>query len=151
MYVTPVPIALRMSGARCKAVLTQAAPGSEQFAVGFSLSNLPEVVHFVARQQELAQIHKFLYGQDHRSVVVLHGLGGIGKTQLAIAYTRQNKAKYTAIFWLNANDRDSLTLRFLSIAKQILRSQPSAGMLASVDLDGNPEKVVEAAKLWLGV
>jgi len=96
-------------------------------------------------------MHKLLYGQDHRSVVVLHGLGGIGKTQLAIAYTRQHKAKYSAVFWLNANDRDALTLSFFGIAKQILRSHPSAGMLASVDLEGNPEKVVDAVKLWLGV
>jgi len=96
-------------------------------------------------------MHELLYSQNHRSVVVLHGLGGIGKTQLAIAYTRKHKAKYTAIFWLNANDRDSLMLSFCRIAKQILRCHPSADMLASADRDGNPEKVVEAVMSWLGV
>jgi MinD superfamily P-loop ATPase len=81
--------------------------------------------------------------------VVLHGLGGIGKTQLAIEYARQHKEKYTAIFWLNANDEDSLRLSFRGIAQEILKHHPSNSMLASVDLEGNLDLVVNAVKAWL--
>ena len=84
-----------------------------------------------------------------RSAVVLHGLGGIGKTQLAVEYIRRHKEKYTAIFWLNANDEDCLRLSFRDIAQQILKHHPSTSTLASVDLDENLDKVVNTVKAWL--
>ena len=93
-------------------------------------------------------MHRLLYGHTTRSTVILHGLGGIGKTQLAIEYSRRHKEKYTAIFWLNANDEDSLELSFRDVAQQILQDHPSASMLASVDLDGNLGQVLLAVKAW---
>jgi hypothetical protein len=89
--------------------------------------------------------------QDHssRSCVVLHGLGGMGKTQLAIAYARRYKEKYTAIFWLNANNEDSLKLSFRDVAQQVLRHHPSASVLLSIDHDKDLDQVVSAVKAWL--
>ena len=91
-------------------MLTEIAPGFEEFAVDLSLFNIPEAVQFVAREKELAEMHQLLYEQTTRSTVVLHGLGGIRKTQLAIVYARRYKTKYTAIFWVNSNNQDSLKL-----------------------------------------
>ena len=62
-------------------------------------------------------MHKLLQDHSSRSCVILHGLGGMGKTQLAITYARRHKEKYTAIFWLNANDEDSLKLSFRDVAQ----------------------------------
>lgn len=95
-------------------------------------------------------MHRLLYGHTARSLVVLHGLGGIGKTQLAIAYTKRHKEKYTAVFWLNANDGDSLQLSFWDIAQQVMENHPSASRLASVDLD-DLDQVVHTVKAWLGL
>jgi hypothetical protein len=39
-----------------------------------------------------------------RCIVVLHGLGGIGKTLLTAAYAKLHKDNYPAIFWLNTKD-----------------------------------------------
>ncbi|KAF6793061.1 NB-ARC domain-containing protein [Colletotrichum musicola] len=39
---------------------------------------------------------------------ILHGLGGIGKTQLATAYIKQHRADYPATIWINAKDVTSL-------------------------------------------
>lgn len=96
-------------------------------------------------------MHQQLYGHTTRSIVVLHGLGGIGKTQLAIAYAEKHKEKYTAIFWLNANDEDSLRQSFLDIAQQILRDHPSTSMRTSIDLKGNLDEAVGAVKNWLSI
>lgn len=113
---------------------------------------MPEAAQFVARENELADMRQRLQGAKSRSAVVLHGLGGIGKTQLAIEYTRRHKEKYTAIFWLNANDEESLKSSFRDIAQRVLedqKDQPSTSSLANVDLNGNLDQVLEAVKIWL--
>ncbi|KAK8911454.1 hypothetical protein QC760_000482 [Botrytis cinerea] len=121
----------------------------EQFAVGLNLASFPEATQFVAREKELSEMHKLLKDHSSRSCVILHGLGGIGKTQLAISYTRRHKEKYTAIFWLNANDEDSLKLSFRDIAQQVLKYHPSTTMLSSIDLDNDLDQVVSVVKNWL--
>jgi hypothetical protein len=123
----------------------------ETFSVSFSLSGVSETQHFVAREAELAEIHRALSGDDSRRTVVLHGLGGIGKTQLAIAYAKRHKGSYTAMFWLNSKDEDSLKQSFAKIAKQILREHPSASRLSAIDITGKPDQVVEAVKVWLSL
>jgi len=52
----------------------------EDFSIAFSLSNVSKIEHFVAREEELAEMHKTLSGNSSRRTIVLHGLGGIGKT-----------------------------------------------------------------------
>ncbi|KAH0565161.1 hypothetical protein GP486_001439 [Trichoglossum hirsutum] len=123
----------------------------EDFSVAFSLSNVSEIEHFVAREDELAEMRETLSGDGSRRTVVLHGLGGIGKTQLAVAYAKRNKDNYSAIFWLNIKDEDSLKQSFANLAKQILREHPSASRLSGVDIKGDFDEVVDAVKAWLSL
>ncbi|KAH8197363.1 hypothetical protein TruAng_008456 [Truncatella angustata] len=81
---------------------------TNDFSVTFSLSNVPETQHFVARESEIAEIRKALSSDGSRRVVVLHGLGGIGKTQLAVAYIKRYRDEYSAIFWFNIKDEASI-------------------------------------------
>ncbi|KAL4946961.1 P-loop containing nucleoside triphosphate hydrolase protein [Aspergillus filifer] len=55
--------------------------------------------------------------------LVLGGMGGIGKTQLAIAYAKSRHQLYDSVLWLNAGSEATLRDSFLSIAKQIFRLQ----------------------------
>ena len=115
----------RLLGAQCsriRKILTGIGIQREDFSVTFSLSDVSEINRFVAREEELAEIHKELNSSDgSRRTVVLHGLGGIGKTQLTIAYAKQHKDSYSAIFWLNIKDEDSLKQSFTKITRQILQ------------------------------
>jgi ATP/maltotriose-dependent transcriptional regulator MalT len=129
--------------------LTSTGIDFEQFTVELNIASFPIAVKLVAREKELSIVHELLQGDSNRSCVVLHGLGGMGKTQLAIAYARRHKEKYTAIFWLNANDEDSLRLSFVGVAQQILRHHPLTGILSSVDQDKDLDQVVTAVKAWL--
>jgi AAA ATPase domain len=132
-------------------ILTGIGTKREDFSVTFSLSDISEVEQFVAREEELAEIHRTLRGDGTCRTVVLHGLGGIGKTQLTIAYAKQHKDNYSAIFWLNIKDEDSLKQSFAKVAKQILQDHPSASRLSSVDVKENFDEVVDAVKEWLSL
>lgn len=122
---------------------------NESFSVSFSLSEVSETEHFVARQGELAEMHKILSTDDGRQTVVLHGLGGIGKTQLAISYAKRHRTDYSAIFWLNAKDEVSLSQSYARITKRVLRQHPSASRLSVLSNDSELEEVVDAVKRWL--
>jgi hypothetical protein len=122
----------------------------EDFSISFSLSIVSEAQQFVAREDELRDIHKALSGDGSRRTVVLYGLGGIGKTQLAVAYAKRYKDNYSAIFWLNIKDEDSLKQSFAKVAKQILREHPLASRLSSVDMK-NLDEVIDAVKTWQGL
>ena len=56
------------------------------------------------------QTNKF----NHR--VALFGIGGVGKTQVAIEYVVTYKEKYNSVFWITAVDQPSLILGFQEIA-----------------------------------
>lgn len=129
--------------------LTSTGVDFEKFAVSFNLTSFPEAAQFVAREKELSEMYKLLQDHSGRSCVTLHGLGGIGKTQLAITYAKRHKEKYTAIFWLNANDEDSLKLSFRDIAQQVLRHYPSTAVLSSIDQDKDLDQVISVVKDWL--
>ncbi|KAI3326617.1 P-loop containing nucleoside triphosphate hydrolase protein [Xylariaceae sp. AK1471] len=121
------------------------------FSVVFSLSDVPETQHFVARTGELIKMRETLTSDGSRRVVVLHGLGGIGKTQISIAYTKRYKDEYSAIFWLNIKDKTSMQQSFTKVARQILLQHPNASHLKALDLRQDQEKVVEAVKSWLSL
>ncbi|KAN0075668.1 HET domain containing protein [Elaphomyces granulatus] len=138
---------------RLREKIDKASKGAkrEDFSVTFSLSDFPEIEHFVAREEELAEIHRTLRGDGSRRTVVLHGLGGIGKTQLTVAYAKRHRDDYSAVFWLNIKDEDSLKQSFAKAAKQILREHPSASRLSSVDIKENFDEVIDAVKEWLSL
>ncbi|KAG4429439.1 hypothetical protein IFR05_015080 [Cadophora sp. M221] len=122
----------------------------EDFSVSFSLSNISGIEQLVAREEELTEIHTKLSGNGSRRTVVLYGLGGMGKTQLAVAYAKRHKDDYSAIFWLNIKDEDSLKQSFARVARQILREHPSARWLSNVDMK-NLDEVIDAVKEWQGL
>ena len=83
--------------------------------------------NFTGRGRELAEIHRALHSTNattsHQQVMVLHGLGGIGKTQLAVQYAYTHHHDYTSVWRVNASTTRSLSQGFLQIAKQLLAYQ----------------------------
>ncbi|KAL9053502.1 MAG: hypothetical protein Q9162_004740 [Coniocarpon cinnabarinum] len=121
----------------------------ESFSIVFDLSEVSETDHFVARQKELDVMYKTLSEGEGRRAVTLHGLGGIGKTQLAIAYAKAHRNDYSAIFWLNVKDEASILQGYSHIATQILKQHPSVGLLKNITDETKLSNVFEAVKRWL--
>jgi ATP/maltotriose-dependent transcriptional regulator MalT len=100
----------------------------------------------VAREDKLRKIHKTLSNNSSWYTVILYSLGGIGKTQLAIAYAKQHKDNYLTIFWLNIKDEDSLKQSFVTAAKQILQEHPLASRLISIDIKSDLTEMIDTVK-----
>ena len=54
--------------------------------------------------------------------LVLSGMGGVGKTQLAIAYATRYCGQFSSIFWLNATSNTTLQASFRAIADLIFEN-----------------------------
>ncbi|KFZ25251.1 hypothetical protein V502_00265 [Pseudogymnoascus sp. VKM F-4520 (FW-2644)] len=103
------------------------------------------------KAMKAGEMHTKLSGDGPRRTVVVHGLGGMGKTQLSVAYAKRHKNSYSAVFWMNIKDEDSLKQSFARIARQILREHPSPSRLSKVDTNENLDEVVDAVKAWLSL
>ncbi len=69
-----------------------------RFAVPF-----PRNPRFVGRDGDLLQLHEMLRGDKPVGIVGLTGIGGIGKTQLAVEYAYRHQADHEGgVFWVNA-------------------------------------------------
>ncbi|MFG2019278.1 FxSxx-COOH system tetratricopeptide repeat protein [Actinomadura geliboluensis] len=65
----------------------------------------PRNPYFSGRDDELAELRRRLAGGD--TTQVLHGLGGVGKTQLAIEYAYRFRDDYDMVWWI-PSDQPSL-------------------------------------------
>ncbi len=78
----------------------------------------PRNAFFTGRISLLEQLRTaFLSSTAGVFVQTLNGLGGIGKTQIALEYAYRYCAAYLAIFWVAADPRGDLLADFVSIAQ----------------------------------
>ena len=77
---------------------------------------------FTGREEFLHMLHEQL-NQKHKMALTqswaISGLGGIGKTQIALEYAYQYRHDYRSVFWLSAASRETLLAGFMSIAETL--------------------------------
>jgi DNA-binding XRE family transcriptional regulator len=98
---------------------------------------------FTGRDQILAHLHTALTSEPTLAALTqsysLHGLGGIGKTQLVIEYAYQYRYEYEAVLWVEAETQTSLTSSFVALA----------GLLALPEQkEEDQNKIVTAVLRW---
>lgn len=107
--------------------------------------NVPHLrnANFTGREDELAELRTSLLAGETAALVqaqAIHGLGGVGKTQLAVEYAYRHGTDYDVVWWVRSEDPTTLASDY-------------AGLAARLDL---PEKdtaeqrvIVEAVREWL--
>jgi hypothetical protein len=97
-YVVLKQQACERSSSNTKLFLVHSNEPIASFTIQSSVLEVSHVDHFVGRSDELAAIQRELQHDGSRKTVVVHGLGGIGKTQLALAYAQRHEDEYSAVF-----------------------------------------------------
>ncbi|OLN92294.1 Kinesin light chain 1 [Colletotrichum chlorophyti] len=124
-------------------------PSSASFTLPFNLPGVQGVNYFVARREELGRMHEALKWTGERRITVLHGLGGMGKTQTTIAYAKQHRNDYTAVLWLDARDMTALKQSFQQVAQRIMTESTPAAFIQNAITSKDLDEIVEAVKRWL--
>jgi tetratricopeptide (TPR) repeat protein len=119
---------------------------------------------FTGRAEVLEQLHDRLLGTSMAVVapMALHGLGGVGKTQVALEYAHRYMADYDLIWWINAEQdelinpvlapmaqslgvrsRDSIPETAQAVREALRLGRPYDRWLLIFDNADNPDEVKE--------
>ena len=85
----------------------------------YFLVSRPRVRNFVGRLNELRQISSFFSAnvqKEQPQILILHALGGQGKSQLALEYCQKSRGSYSGIFWVNASAYSAAAHSYTDIA-----------------------------------
>lgn len=113
---------------------------------GLCLGAAPQIdpTYFVGRAKEIDEMARVLQPGAHHTKqnrLVLGGMGGVGKTQLAVAYLRRYGRDFDSVFWLNATSQTTLHADLRLMAGRLL----SASELERL----NDEQVLSRVREWL--
>ena len=74
--------------------------------------------NFTGRQKILDRIRKTLIsGKVATLTQVISGLGGVGKTQIALEYAYRYSSEYEVIWWINAEELETLSSDYVAFAR----------------------------------
>ncbi len=109
----------------------------------FPLWNVPYPHNpfFIGRDTLLTQLYDILHNEKAAALTqAISGLGGIGKTQLAVEYAYLHRDKYHSILWTTATTSETLFTDFVALAE----------LLDLPEKDSQDQTIaVNAVKRWL--
>ncbi len=127
--------------------LAASTPAIEAPAKIPTLSNIPInlPLHFLGRDEDLAAIDAALNANQGRvAITALHGLRGVGKSTLAVAYAYRRRGDYRATWWIRAEtestmraDLVSLGVRLGWVAAEVAEEAAINATLAKLSDDGS--------------
>lgn len=110
---------------------------------------MPAVDHFVGHDEDLNKLWNQLRPEASamKKVVVLHGLGGIGKTQLAIRFARLHQHDFSAILWLNGKNRETLMRSLAAFLPKLPGVDVTADLKSKEGIEQQARQVLQ----WLAI
>lgn len=82
---------------------------------------------FSGREAQLVQLRDGLLSGRHSVVNALHGMGGIGKTQIALEYAHRFAGQYDLVWWIDAERTDQIPVHYTELADRLGIAIPEAG------------------------
>jgi hypothetical protein len=88
-----------------------------------SYTALRPVVNYVFRpllRRQIKQLHDARHDAADTHIFVVQGLGGSGRSQLVLNSVREYREDYSAIFWVEAGQRELIERGYLQIHRLLL-------------------------------
>jgi tetratricopeptide (TPR) repeat protein len=83
--------------------------------------------HFTGREALIAKVREGLLSGQQTVVQAVRGLGGIGKTQIALEYAHRFASQYDIVWWIDAEQADQIVVRYTELAARLGLAKPDAG------------------------
>ncbi|MEU5089220.1 FxSxx-COOH system tetratricopeptide repeat protein [Streptomyces sp. NPDC021356] len=132
---------------------------------------LPQASYFTGREEELDRLRALLNSGDQVAVLpyALYGMGGVGKTRLAVEYVHRHHTEYERIWWIDAEQPAVIRQQLASLVPDfgpaaegpgdpvdrvlaaMSTGEPFRRWLLVMDNAGAPEDVVPYIPSLLGV
>nr|BFD81293.1 hypothetical protein StreXyl84_06940 [Streptomyces sp. Xyl84] len=132
---------------------------------------LPQASYFTGREEELDRLQAMLHAGDQVAVLpyALYGMGGVGKTRLAVEYVHRHHTEYERIWWIDAEQPAVIRQQLASLVPDfgaaaegpgdpvdrvlaaMSTGEPFRRWLLVMDNAGAPEDVVPYIPSLLGV
>lgn len=107
-------------GARRTAYDVEVPPG---------VNNLPELpsLIFVGRAEVMAELEWALSAESQTITQTVHGLGGVGKTTLALHYAHDHAGAYRLVWWIRSDRPELIEAGFAALTVR-LRGEEATGL-----------------------
>jgi len=98
--------------------------------------------NFIGREDLLKELRSTLESGQHAAVTqAITGLGGVGKTQLAMEYAFRHTGEYDLVWWMRAEEPATLAVDYAQLATELA--------LPARDLPAQSQ-VIAGVRRWLG-
>jgi hypothetical protein len=128
----------------------------DKHTVPFSLKGVPAIDHFVQRVNDMQRLEEYFFPQQardaRRKMFVVHGLGGMGKTQLCIEFVRRYQEKYSAVFWLDGSSEDALQRSFIDVVTRLPVAEVPLNLIQAANQASPDQRLIVRGVLdWLSL
>ncbi|GAA2532678.1 FxSxx-COOH system tetratricopeptide repeat protein [Pilimelia columellifera] len=97
------------------------------------IHNLPRrpTSPFVGRDAEMQALTATVSASDGVAVQVVHGLGGVGKSELVLQYSHVQRDRYLVRWWITAQSGDEIDAGLVALARRL---NPGTSTAQDIDL-----------------
>ncbi|MGW2509747.1 FxSxx-COOH system tetratricopeptide repeat protein [Streptomyces scopuliridis] len=109
------------------------APAEVVAAGGLTNLPAPRSPVFVGRQADMAELSAAMSDGPPMTPSVVHGLGGMGKSTLALHYAHHHRSRYNPIWWIPAETPSGITNALADLAARL---NPYASLTTTSSAEG---------------